>query len=914
MASKKKVFEPPYIGIDETNGFCLLYDKLGNYSVVLQIENPIQQYCADKDEYYNFHFVFTNIIKILGAGYSLQKQDIFCNKSFKKDTRSASFLTKSYFNHFNGRNYVDLKTYLIITCEVNKSRLFSFDKTKFKAFITNVNKVIDFLKNKDISVRALKKKQIYNYVYKYCGLSFSSDSIEIDNFDSAKDHLMIGDRYVKCISLVDIELVEVPNTIKPLKEININGSMFPVDIFDFMLKVPEADTVVYNQMILIPNQRSTLNNLTAKRKKHTSMPDPDNDMSVEDIDSVMVDTAREGQMFVYSHFDIIIAGRQNLDKAYNYVESSLFESNIIVSKQAYNQYELFRAAFPGNTYELKDYDKFLLTSDAAVCLLFKERMPKDEISQFQMNFTDRRGVPIAIDPSDLMVATGKCNNRNKFILGPSGSGKSFTTNHMVRGYIENGSDVVIVDTGNSYSGLSDYYKATYITYTEEKPITMNPFLISRNEYNLEKVDFLKNLIILLWKGAGGEASQVELRFITIVIKEYYSNYFAGQGGYGLSELEKNQIRQRMINDWEAEEFHDEETPTLEVLETQIDEFIREQDELLKKHYGTSIVKKLSFNTFFEFAKERIPVISAEKKVSFDIDQFCFLLESYYVGGEFEHTLNNQMEKSLFEEQFIVFEIDAIKEHPQLFPIVTLVIMDVFLQKMRLKKNRKVLIIEEAWKAIASPLMAGYILYLYKTVRKFYGEAIVVTQELEDIIQNDVVKKSIINNSDCVILLDQAKFKDNYQEIAELLSLSPVEQRKIFTINQLDNKNGRSKFKEGYMRRGTQGEIFGFEVSLEEYMVYTTERKEKDALNTFKAQYPAYDKTIERFLALYRESKLLLNEFCDLINSDLFKFYVSHQISVNQIEGFEAAVRRIVYDYTDSGISLMEFVNSKRKVS
>ena len=38
------------------------------------------------------------------------------------------------------------------------------------------------------------------------------------------------------------------------------------------------------------------------------------------------------------------------------------------------------------------------------------------------------------------------------------------------------------------------------------------------------------------------------------------------------------------------------------------------------------------------------------------------------------------------------------------------------------------------------MMAGYILYLYKTVRKFWGMAMVVTQELEDIISNPVVKK------------------------------------------------------------------------------------------------------------------------------------------------------------------------------
>src|SRR3546814_5301251 len=115
-------------------------------------------------------------------------------------------------------------------------------------------------------------------------------------------------------------------------------------------------------------------------------------------------------------------------------------------------------------------------------------------------------------------------------------------------------------------------------------------------------------------------------------------------------------------------------------------------------------------------------------------------------------------------------------------------MDIFIQKMRhMQDRRKALIIEEAWKAITFPIMAGYILYLYKTVRKFWGEAIVVTQELSDILNNAIVKDSIISNSDTVIMLDPSKFPDNYDAIAQLLSIHEVERKKIFTINNTDIK-------------------------------------------------------------------------------------------------------------------------------
>ena len=300
--------------------------------------------------------------------------------------------------------------------------------------------------------------------------------------------------------------------------------------------------------------------------------------------------------------------------------------------------------------------------------------------------------------------------------------------------------------------------------------------------------------------------------------------------------------------------------------------------VLQGHKGSGrLMKSIVYqvNTFldglgFDIFMERYGIyldkgIKAEN-IPFDLETYRFVLKKFYKGGHYEHILNKDMEASLFESPFIVFEIDAIKEHKILFPITTLIIMDVFLQKMRIKKNRKCLIIEEAWKAIASPMMAGYILYLYKTIRKYRGEAIVVTQELDDIIGNDIVKESIISNSDCLCLLDQSRFKDNYQGIAKLLSLNEVEQRKIFTINKLDNKEGRGRFKEVYIKRGASGEVYGVEVSLEEYLTYTTERAEKEAIRLYFREHDSYEEAVKAFVIDFEKSGLELHEFVEEVNS------------------------------------------------
>ena len=259
------------------------------------------------------------------------------------------------------------------------------------------------------------------------------------------------------------------------------------------------------------------------------------------------------------------------------------------------------------------------------------------------------------------------------------------------------------------------------------------------------------------------------------------------------------------------------------------------------------VKELSFNSYYEYVLERIPQIMREQNVLFDIDNFAAILKPFYKGGEMEVTLNNDMDSSLFDEKFIVFEIDKVKDDPVLFPIIVLIIMDVFTQKMRIKKGRKCLVIEEAWKAIATPTMAEYIKYLYKTARKHWAMVGVVTQEIEDVTSSEIVKEAIINNSDVFMLLDQNKYKEKFDKIKTVLALTDIDCKKIFTINRLDNKADRSAFKEVYIKRGITGDVYGVEEPRECYMAYTTEKAEKEALKLYKRMLSTdYQHAIEAF--------------------------------------------------------------------
>ena len=827
---RKRIFQDIYFSAEETDGVGVLYTKTGEYSAVLKIENPVQKYSADIDSYYDFTHLFTALAQTLGEGYAIHKQDIFVRKQFASEpTDGQEFLSSSYFRYFKGRPYTDSLCYLTITQEAKKSRLFSFDSKKWRDFLVKIRKVHDQLRDGGVQARFLNKAEASEYVDRYFAMNFKDRTVSMTNFKADDETVSMGDKRCKVYSLVDVDCAALPSQIRPYTNIEVNNTEMPVDLVSVVDSIPNAETVVYNQIIFLPNQKRELSLLDKKKNRHASIPNPNNQMAVEDIKRVQEVIARESKQLVYTHFNMVVAvsAGADLQKCTNHLENAFGRMGIHISKRAYNQLELFVGSFPGNCYTLnEEYDRFLTLSDAAMCLMYKERVLHSEETPLKIYYTDRQGVPVAIDITGKEGKNKLTDNSNFFCLGPSGSGKSFHMNSVVRQLHEQGTDVVMVDTGNSYEGLCEYLGGKYISYTEERPITMNPFRINREEYNIEKIDFLKNLILMIWKGSDSQIPEIEFRIVEQIIIDYYDAYFNGFTRYTDEQREV-----LLKNLFAAASRKNPNKPPREV-----DEMVRKQIEVLEARRAALKVSELNFNSFFDYSFDRLEQICTENDITtISYSTYSTMLQPFYKGGAYEKILNENVDSALFDETFIVFEVDAIKENKKLFPIVTLIIMDVFLQKMRIKKTRKVLVIEEAWKAIASPLMAEYIKFMYKTARKFWASVGVVTQEIQDNIGSEIVKEAIINNSDVVMLLDQSKFKERFDEIRKILGLTEVDCKKIFTINRLENKDGRSFFREVFIRRGTTSGVYGVEEPHECYMTYTTERAEKEALKLYKKE-------------------------------------------------------------------------------
>ena len=613
-------------------------------------------------------------------------------------------------------------------------------------------------------------------------LTLSSDgSVMLQDMQLNPDGMRIGDKRLCLHTLSDLD--DLPGRVRT----DGRYERLSTDRSDCRLSYASPVGImlpcdhIYNQWIFIDDSSENLARFekTAKNMQSLSRYSRSNQINKEWLDEYLNVAHTNGLQSVRCHCNVI-AWAENGDelrRVKNDVGSALALMECTPRHNTTDLPVLYWAGIPGNEADFPSEESFYTFTEQALCFFTAETCYRNSLSPFGLRMVDRlTGKPVFLDISDLPMKKGVVTNRNKFILGPSGSGKSFFTNHMVRQYWEQGTHILLVDTGNSYKGLCDLIRrktngddGVYFTYQENDPISFNPFFTEDYRYDIEKRDSIKTLILTLWK----REDEPPRRSEEVALSNAVSLY--------IEKIKKN----REI--------------------------------------------KPNFNSFYDFVKKDYRKVLADKNVrekDFDVDGFLNVLEPYYKNGEYGYLLNSDKELDLLNKRFIVFELDVVKDNPILFPVVTIIIMETFINKMRrLQGIRKMILIEEAWKAIAKEGMASYIKYLFKTVRKFYGEAVVVTQEVDDIISSPVVKETIINNSDCKILLDQRKYQNKFDQIQNLLGLTDKERSQILSINLANAAN--RLYKEVWIGLGgTQSAVYATEVSAEEYLCYTTEETEK----------------------------------------------------------------------------------------
>ena len=782
---------------------CII-SKDADITVAYRVTLP-ELFTVTSVEYESIHATWCKAVKVLPTYSIITKQDWFIQERYQPAVDGGmSLLARSYERHFNERPYLNHSCYLYITkttrermrmqsnfstlCrghilpkEVNRESTAKFMEAveQFERIINDSGYItLQRLSNEDIVGSASKAGILEQY------LSLSQDSsTTLQDIALGDELLRIGNKRVCLHTLSDVE--DLPGRVAT----DMRYERLSTDRSDCLLSFAAPVGLmlscdhIYTQVLMIDDSDENLKMFERRARNMNSLArySRSNQINKEWIDQYLNEAHSFGLSSIRAHFNIMAwsEDESTLRNIRNDVGSQLALMGCRPRHNTVDAATLFWAGIPGNAADFPAEESFYTFIEPALCLFTEETNYRSSSSPFGIKMCDRvSGRPLHLDISDEPMRRGITTNRNKFVLGPSGSGKSFFMNHLVRQYWEQGTHVVLVDTGNSYQGLCEMIRrktkgedGIYFTYTEQKPISFNPFYTDDYVYDVEKKDSIKTLLLTLWKSDDDRVTKTESGELGSAVECYIERICAD----------------RSI------------TPC--------------------------------FNTFYEYLLHdyRQELESRDIKVhreDFNIDNMLTTLRQYYRGGRYDFLLNSEENIDLLSKRFIVFEIDSIKENKELFPVVTIIIMEAFINKMRrLKGVRKQLIVEEAWKALSTANMAEYLKYMYKTVRKYFGEAIVVTQEVDDIISSPVVKEAIINNSDCKILLDQRKFMNRFDAIQSLLGLTDKERAQILSIN-MSNHPGR-RYKEVWIGLGgVQSAVYATEVSREEYLTYTTEETEK----------------------------------------------------------------------------------------
>lgn len=789
----------PLLAVEED---CIV-SKDADVTVVYRVELP-ELFSITPAEYETIHSTWLKAVKVLPNYSVLHKQDWFIKENYRPQTGkdNLSFLSRSYELHFNERPYLNHECYLFLTKTTKeRSRMQSNFSSLCRGFIVpkEVNKdtTNHFLEavgqfeqivndSGFIKLKRLTSDEITGtdktagLIEKYFSLSLE-DTTSLEDMELGADGMRIGEKRLCVHTLSDTD--DLPGTVST----DTRYERLSTDRSDCRLSFAAPIGLllscnhIVNQYIFVDDSSENLKQFekTARNMQSLSRYSRSNQINKDWIDMYLNEAHSYGLVSIRCHCNVMAwaESEQELKTVRNDVGSQLA---LMECKPRHNTTDaptLYWAGMPGNAGDFPAEESFYTFLEPALCFFIGETNYKSSPSPFGIRMADRiSGKPIHVDISDLPMKTGLITNRNKFVLGGSGSGKSFFMNHMIRQYYEQGAHVVLVDTGNSYQGLCNLINrktngqdGIYFTYTQENPISFNPFYTQDKVFDVEKKESIKTLLLTLWKKDNEPASRSEEVAISNAVALFIDR-------------------------------------------------IKFDEELVP-----------SFDTFYEFVDTDYRAILDAKHVrekEFDLANFLNVLEPYHKGGEYDFLLNSDKQLDLLEKRFVVFEIDQIKDHPILFPVTTIIIMEMFINKLRrLKGVRKMIIIEEAWKALAKEGMAEYVRYLYKTVRKFYGEAITVTQEVDDIISSPIVKESIINNSDCKILLDQRKYMNKFSKIQELLGLTDKEKAQILSINMANSASRRYK-EVWFGLGGVQSTVYATEVSTQEYLTYTTEETEK----------------------------------------------------------------------------------------
>ncbi|WP_448103460.1 TraG family conjugative transposon ATPase [Pedobacter panaciterrae] len=767
----------------------------GDITIAYRVTLPEIGACSAK-EFEALHQAFVKALRVLQPGTVFHKADWFVREKVKAEpVKVSDTLAGAGERSFVGRSYIDHECYIFLTRKPAGRKLSSsaysnilrksivpvaaLDEKLFSGFLASCGQFerilldsggigLERLDNDALAGTTLKA----GIIEKYCFL-LGRDQRPVIRDVHVREEIRVGKSRCELYTLSDV--VHLPAHCGPrltYEPYSTDRTSFSIGFATPLGMLLDCNHI-YSQYVFIGDGQKTLRELEAKKLRLQSLSgySRENAVSRDAVNDFLNEAVSTQKLPVKAHFNVLCWSDDPLEVSEfkNKVGSAMARLSAECKQETDGAAQIWFSGMPGNQADFPMNDSFDTFAEQAACFFNLESAVRSDSSGLRLG--DRlNGRPVYVDLFNAPMKSGLITNRNLFVCGSSGAGKSLAMNHLLRSLYEEGAHCVTVDVGGSYKGLCGLVGGYYFSYTQENPIKFNPFYIAAgDELDVEKKESLKTLLLTLWKKEADDYNRSEYVAISTAITLYY-------------------------------------------------EYLGAKSEVFP-----------CFNSFYDFLMQEYMVVMENGKVKekdFDLGNLLYVLNPYYKGGEFDYLLNASENLDLLNERFIVFELDNIRNHEILFPVVTIIIMEMFISKMRkLKGQRKILAIDEAWVAIAKSGMSHFIKYLYKTVRKFNGIAALITQEVDDLISSPIIKETVINLSDTKLLLDMRKFMNKFDKLQEALGLSDKAKTLLLSLNKA-NAEGEN-YREIMLDQGGQHlQVYRNQLAFEEYLAYTTEESEK----------------------------------------------------------------------------------------
>lgn len=431
---------------------CII-SKDADITAAFEVELP-EVYTVTAEEYEGIHATWCKAIKVLPDYSVLHKQDWYMKELYRPDweKEGTGFLARSNGMHFNERPFLSHRSYLFLT-KTTKERMRRQsnwstlcrghiipkeiqDRETALKFMEAVEQFARILNDSGhVRLRRLRDDEITGteketgIIGRYLALSLGNTDC-LEDIAMSAEEMRVGSNRLCLHTLSDTE--DLPAAV----ETDYRYERLSTDRSDCRLSFAAPLGLllpcnhIYNQYVFVGNSDEELRRFekSARNMQSLSRYSRQNAINCEWIEEYLNEAHSQGLKSVRAHFNVMAWSddTEELKRIRNDVGSQLASMGCVPRHNTTDCPTLFWAGIPGNAADFPAEESFHTFVEQAVCLFAGETNYRDSPSAFGIRMADRiSGKPLHIDISDLPMKRGITTNRNKFVLGPSGSGKSF---------------------------------------------------------------------------------------------------------------------------------------------------------------------------------------------------------------------------------------------------------------------------------------------------------------------------------------------------------------------------------------------------------------------------------------------------------------------------------------------------------